>query len=109
MTKFCGKVVYVKTVETEPGVYTEEITERTYFGDLIRNTRSLQNSSIGTNDNINISNQISIVSDPYAIQNFHSIRYVEFMGTNWKVTSVDASQYPRLILSIGGLYNGEQA
>ena len=109
MAKFYGIVGYVKTVETEPGVYSEEITERTYFGDIIRNTRMLQNSSVGTNDNINISNQISIVSDPYAIQNFHSIRYVEFMGTNWKVTSVDASQYPRLILSMGGLYNGEQA
>ena len=109
MAKFYGIVGYVKTVETEPGVYSEEITERTYFGDIIRNTRMLQNSSVGTNDNINISNQISIVSDPYAMQKFHSIRYVEFMGTNWKVTSVDASQYPRLILSMGGLYNGEQA
>lgn len=109
MAKFCGKVGYVNTVEVEPGIWAEEVTEKTYFGDVIRNTRMLQNSTIGTNDNINISNQISIVSDPYANQNFHSIRYVEFMGTNWKVTSVDASQYPRLILSMGGVYNGEQA
>lgn len=108
MARFCGKVGYVNTVEVEPGIWAEEVTEKTYFGDVIRNTRMLQNSTIGTNDNINISNQISIVSDPYANQNFHSIRYVEFMGTNWKVSNIDV-QYPRLILSMGGVYNGEQA
>ena len=108
MAKWHGKIGYAEMVEKEPGRWNEQITERPYFGDAIRNTRLLQNSG-GVNDNINIGNQISIVADPYANQNFHSMRYVEFMGNKWKITNVDV-QYPRLILTIGGLYNnGEQA
>ena len=105
MAKFYGKTGYAETLKTAPGVYADEITEREYFGDLIRNTRRLQ-SSDKVNDDINISNEISIVSDPFAIQNFHSMRYVEFMGAKWKITNVEV-QYPRLILTIGGVYNGK--
>ena len=104
MAKFFGKIGYAETVETTPGVWEEKITEREYFGDLIRNTRSLQ-SGEQLNDNINISNEISIVADPFAYENFHSMRYVEFMNAKWKISSVDV-QYPRLILSVGGSYNG---
>lgn len=103
MSKWYGNIGYAETVETEPGVYEEQIIKRAYFGDAIRNTRLLQNSN-GVNDNINVGNHISIVADPYAIQKFHSMRYVEFMGSNWKITNVDV-QYPRLILTVGGLYN----
>lgn len=104
MAKFFGKIGYAETVETTPGVWEEKITEREYFGDLIRNTRSLQ-SGEQLNDNINISNEISIVADPFAYENFHSMRYVEFINAKWKISSVEV-QYPRLILSVGGLYNG---
>lgn len=104
MAKFFGKIGYAETVETTPGVWEEKITEREYFGDLIRNTRSLQ-SGEQLNDNINISNEISIVADPFAYENFHSMRYVEFMNAKWKISSVEV-QYPRLVLSVGGLYNG---
>lgn len=106
MAKWYGVIGYVETVEEQPGVWTPQITERPYYGDFNRNTRRYQNSG-SVNGDINISNEISIVADPYANQNFHKIRYVEYMGTNWTVTNVDV-QYPRLILSIGGLYNGEQ-
>lgn len=107
MAKFCGVIGFSETVETEPGVWVEQITERRYFGDVLRNTGRYQVSD-GVNDNINIDNQISIVADPYANQNFHHMRYVEFMGTKWKTTGIEV-QYPRLILSIGGEYNGQQA
>ena len=104
MAKFYGAIGYAKTVETMPGVWTEQITERDYYGDVIRNSRRLQ-SSDKVNDDINISNQISIVADPYAINNFHSMRYAEFMGAKWKISDVEV-QYPRLVRSLGGLYNG---
>ena len=104
MAKFYGAIGYAKTVETMPGVWAEQITERDYYGDVIRNSRRLQ-SSDKVNDDINISNQISIVADPYAINNFHSMRYAEFMGAKWKVSDVEV-QYPRLLLTLGGLYNG---
>lgn len=103
MAKQCGKIGYANTVETTPGVWTEEIVERKYYGDLIRNTRRLQ-SADKVNDDISINNELSIVADPYAMNNFHSIRYVEFMGTKWKVSNVEV-QYPRLILILGGVYN----
>lgn len=109
MAKWYGIIGYnTGTVESKPGVWTEQIIERNYYGDLNRNTRRLQ-SADQLNDNINISNEISIVADPYANQNFHSMRYAKFMGAAWKITNVDASQRPRLILTLGGEYNGEQA
>ena len=104
MNKFYGKIGYAILEETVPGVWVEQIVERSYYGDVIRNIRRLQ-SSENLNDNINVSNEISIVADAFANQNFHSMRYVEYMGTKWKVSSIEV-KYPRLILSIGGVYNG---
>lgn len=104
MNKFYGKIGYAITKETIPGVWVEQIVERSYYGDVIRNIRRLQ-SSENLNDNINVSNEISIVADAFANQNFHSMRYVEYMGTKWKVSGIEV-KYPRLILSIGGVYNG---
>lgn len=107
MAKFFGAIGYAVTEETKPGVWKEQITERMYFGDLTRNTRKLQ-STDQLNDDINVANEVSIVADPFANENFHSMKYVEFMGAKWKITSVEV-QYPRLILTVGGVYNGEQA
>lgn len=102
MAKWFGKIGYAETEESSPGVWKEQIVEREYYGDLVRNTRRLQTAD-KINDDIIVSNELSIVSDPYAMNNFHSIRYVEFMGSKWKVSSVEVS-YPRLILTLGGLY-----
>lgn len=107
MEKWFGKIGYGKTVETSPGIWEEKITVLEYFGDVIDNSRGLH-SGDKVNSDITVSNKISIVSDPYAEDNFHSIRYVEFMGANWTVSNVLVKR-PRLILTLGGLYNGEQA
>ena len=98
MNKFYGKIGYAISEETVPGVWVERIVERSYYGDVIRNIRRLQ-SSENLNDDINVSNEISIVADAFANQNFHSMRYVEYMGTKWKVSSIEV-KYPRLILKI---------
>lgn len=104
--KWYGEIGFAELVETKPGTWADEqITKRQYFGDVIRNSRRLQSSN-QVNDNINVSNEISIISDPYADQSFHSIRYIEFMGARWKVTNVEVLP-PRLKLTIGGLYNGK--
>lgn len=105
MAKFYGKIGYAEEVETEPGIWESTISERAYYGDVIRNTSRFQ-STDQVNDDINISNEISIVADPYANMNFHLMKYVEFMGTKWKISNVNV-QYPRLILTIGGVYNGK--
>lgn len=104
MSKWYGIIGYIEMVEVEPGDWREQIITRPYYGDAIRNTRMLQNSN-AINDNINIGNQISIVADPYANNHIYDMRYAEFQGSKWKITSVDV-QYPRLILTLGGLYNG---
>ena len=103
MAKWFGKIGYAETVEERPGIWIEKIIEHEYFGDVLRNSRRLQSSN-KVNDDINISNEISIVADPFANQNFHSMRYAEFMGTKWKITDIEV-QYPRLILTLGGVYN----
>lgn len=104
MAKFYGVIGYAESEEVRPGVWDEKITERNYYGDVLRNVRRYQTADKATDD-LNVDVKISIVSDPYAINHFHSIRYVEFMGTKWEVPSVEP-QHPRLILTLGGLYNG---
>lgn len=108
--KFYGRIGFVKLVEkdpeTSPGEWSEDVIEKYYRGDVVKNTRSFQ-AAENVNDNINISNEISIVADPYATINSHLIRYVEFMGALWKVTNVTVEP-PRLKLTIGGVYNGKQ-
>jgi hypothetical protein len=103
MAKFYGPIGFSDTIETAPGVWEETIIEHSYFGDIVRNTSRYQQSG-GVNDNIVISNSISIVADPYATTNFQKMRYVEFLGAKWKITNVEV-QYPRLVLTIGGEYN----
>lgn len=106
MAKWFGIIGFAETVETNPGVWEEQITEVKYYGDVMRDSRTLQTTD-QLNDNVNVANKISIVADPFANNHFHDMRYIEYMGAKWKVSTVEV-QRPRLILTIGGLYNGEQ-
>ena len=107
MAKFYGKVGYIVDEEQAVDVHVNVPVEKPYKGDLLKNNRRLENG-IGLNDDVTIANQISIVSDPYAINHMHAIRYVKWRGVCWKVSLVDY-QPPRLILTLGGVYNGETA
>lgn len=105
MDKYHGYIGFAETVETAPDVWEEQIIEREAQGDILKVSRRLVGAN-QLNDNITVSNKISILADPFAYQNFHQIRYITWMGAKWKVTVVDVS-YPRLILEIGGVYNGQ--
>lgn len=105
MAKFYGTIGYVELAESTPGVWSDVVTTKQYTGDVIRNTRRYQDSG-NLNDNLVINNMISILADPYANNHFHNMRYVEWMGSKWKITNVEV-QRPRLILTIGGVYNGD--
>ena len=105
MAKFSGLIGYIETTETAPGVWTEVVTERKYSGDVLRNTRRWQQGE-ALNDNLVLNNTISIVADPFANQNIHTMRYVKWMEVSWKITNVEI-QRPRLILTLGGVYNGQ--
>lgn len=103
-TKFYGIVAYAITEEVIPGKWKERIVEKQYRGDITRVSRRLQ-SADKVNDDIRINNEIRILADAFAYQNFQNIRYVVWMGTKWKVESVTVDR-PRLVLEIGGEYNG---
>lgn len=102
--RFCGKIGYGVAVESAPGVWSDEIVEKTYFGDVVRNTRQLQQGEY-LNDNLTVSNSISVVADAYGLEHFFAIRYVEWQGALWRVSNVDV-QSPRLVLLLGEVYNG---
>ena len=104
MARFSGKIGFVTTSETSPDVWTETVTERNYMGDVSRNVWTNQNSG-NVNDNLNLSNTISIVADSFAYANFSHMRYVKYMGAKWNISSAEV-QRPRIILTIGGVYNG---
>lgn len=104
MTRFFGVVGYGASEETSPGVWSDVITEREYYGDVTYTLRRLQEAD-KLNSDIVTSNAISIVADAYAIENFVAIRYVNWAGTLWTVNTVEV-QSPRLILRLGGVYNG---
>ena len=104
MAKYFGIIGFSETKEIRPGYWADVIVERKYSGDVIKNVQRWEKGT-GANDNLNIRNSISIVSDLYANENFYSIKYVTWRGAKWKVTEIEV-QYPRLILTLGGLYNG---
>ena len=108
MAKFYGVIGYAETVETSPGVWIDRIVERPAYGDVLKDSNKWSNSNDGVNDNLSIANRFSIIADPNSANNFHSMKYIEYMGAKWKITNVEV-QYPRLLLNVGGVYNGEQA
>lgn len=105
MNKFYGTVGFTKTEETSPGIWKANTVERGYSGDLIRNI-GRYSSDNKVNSDFSLNNQVSIVCDPYALENFQFIKFVRFLGTSWRVTSVEVN-YPRLILNLGEVYPEE--
>ena len=103
MAKFYGEIGYADTVEKKPGVWVEEVVKRNYYGDVIKQESKMQ-AGEALNDDLTVSNRLSIVADPYAYAKFSMMRYVVWMGAKWKIISVEV-QRPRLILTIGGVYN----
>jgi len=106
MARWYGEIGYAETVETSPGIWEEVVTPHMYTGDMNSLSRSIRNVS-NINDNVEIGMELSIVSDPYALQHFSNMRYAEYMGVKWKIRNVTV-QFPRLVLSLGEEYvNGK--
>lgn len=109
MPKFFGKVGYGESVEKpeDSGIWVDDIREISYYGDVVRDTRNISPSE-GVNDDLTVGNSISIVADAFAFEHFFKMKYVEWSGVLWKVSEVEV-QRPRLILRLGGVYNGPTA
>lgn len=107
MAKFYGEIGYGESVEKAKGVWEDNIVEHKYYGDVVKDTRKLQEGDT-VNEDLSVSNSISIVADGYANEHFFAIRYVKWAGTLWIVSDVEV-QRPRLLLRLGGVYNGPKA
>jgi hypothetical protein len=109
MARFYGEIGYGSSIENpvSSGVWVDEIIEFSYYGDVIRNTRKLQDGE-GLNDDIVVNNSISIFADQYAVEHFFKIKYIRWAGVLWTVTDVEVRS-PRLILKLGSVYNGPEA
>ena len=108
MAKFYGPVGYAERSEIRPGVWEDTVIERTYYGDIQKDTAKWREGSDRVLPELSVANTISIVADAYANKNFHAIRYIHWAGSNWSVSEVQVER-PRLIFRLGGVYNGPTA
>ena len=104
MAKFFGEIGFATQVETSPGIWEDKIIEKQYYGDIIRESRRFS-ASEQVLDNINLSNQVSIIADGYVTDNIQNLRYVRWLGGLWKISYVEL-KFPRLVLEMTGVYNG---
>ena len=105
MAKFYGNIGFVTMKETAPGVYRPVETLRAYKGDLLNNVKRWESTEY-VNDDLSLNNRISILADSFAYENFGAMKFVEQYGARWKITAAEV-QRPRIILSVGGVYNGQ--
>lgn len=109
--RFHGAVGYATSAETSPGVWTDVITEVMYYGDVVRNSRRLDPPPTvppQENSDISLENSFSIMADEAAYANYTKMRYVVWQGDYWRVSNVEVRR-PRLILTVGGIWNGRRA
>ena len=106
--KYYGMLGFENTQEIRPSFYDEQPIERPYYGEIYRKTRQLNDSGY-VNGEIGYQLELSILADPYLRNHMDTLRYVTLdtkeNSTKWTVTSVDPTTYPRMTLSIGGVYN----
>ena len=106
--KWYGKIGFIDTAETSPGVWQPTIIEKEYYGDANRIMSKWSSNPDSTNSELTMSIEISVISDPFLEKSLQSIRYIEYMGSFWDISNIDV-QYPRLKFQIGGAYHGETA
>lgn len=102
--KWFGQIAFAVQDETSPGVTEDLLIIRSYYGDVIKVNKSDENNQITLN--FKVRNRISVLADPFAMNTFHSIAYITFMGAKWRVSGVEV-QYPRLLIDLGDVYKEE--
>lgn len=107
MAKFVGEIgfSYENEDADETGVWDQHVIERHYHGDIMNATYKW-NDNQKVNEDLNISNKFSVVADSFAMKNLYNMLYVKWNGVKWKIITTELSS-PRLILYVGGIYNGQ--
>ena len=108
MGKYYGKVGYAITAEKVPGVWVDDIVEKNYYGDVISKRMRWDTNHDSINDNLTVNSEFSIIADAFAFENFGNMRYITYMGVPWKISSIEV-KHPRINITVGGVWNGEQA
>jgi len=109
MAKYSGLVGYITQEESSPGVWSSVENPKLMKGDIIRQSSSFQSdgrtSSSKVNDDITLNHRVSLLGDAYAFSNYYTIKWIALDGLKWQVSSVEI-QRPRIIVTLGGLWNG---
>lgn len=108
MAKYHGKIGFGEAAEVSPGVWEDVIVERSYFGDVVRDTLEVRKDDKVLSD-LRTGNSFNIIADGYAENNFFAMKYLEWSGTLWTIRQVEVKSRPRLLIRIGGVYNGPTA
>lgn len=105
--KFYGYIGFAVTVDDGDGVWRPTITDKKYSGDVLRLIRN-KDSGEHINDGLRLNSQFSILMDPWFQDHFSSVKYIEYLGTKWVVESADPTNYPRVLITPGGIYHGDE-
>ena len=105
MAKFYGEVGYIFKEESAPGVWSDKVIKRNYVGDILRNSTRWE-SGENLNDDLRINNKFSIIADSGAFEKIYAMRFIKWMGEFWKINTVEKN-YPRINITVGGIYNGK--
>ena len=108
MRKYHGEIGYALTVEKAPGVWVDDIVEKKYYGTVLNKRMRWDINRDSINDNLTVNSEFSILADAFAFENFGNMRYIKYMGVSWKISSIEVKR-PRIIITVGGVWNGEQA
>ena len=103
MSRFSGLIGFSTVSETYPGVWTETINERRYYGDLLKNRTNFINNAV-VNPGVTLNHTISILVDAFCLENSHNMRYVTVNGVKWRINNFELA-HPRMIVNVGGVYN----
>lgn len=103
--RYFGKLGFAKTEEVAPGIWEPVNTERDVYGDVNNLTQRQQANQNSTNDDLVLSCEFSVIVDAFTEENFQHVKYITYLGSKWKVTNIKVAR-PRLILNVGGVYNG---
>lgn len=102
MARYHGNIGFAIQVEDDPGIWVDEIEERPYKGDIIRGGRRFDNSE-NINDDFTITNVFSVISDAFLYSHIPAMRYIEYLGSKFKIVSVEVER-PRVEIRVGGVY-----
>ena len=100
-----GVIGYGEQTKIRPGVVEDVIIEKKFRGETVRPPSSGHDEGGKVNDDLKVGVTLSIVAGAYHSTHVHAIRYITWQGKRWKVANVDVA-HPRLIMRLGGLYNG---